>query len=207
MLVYDKSRAEVVDAETGLVVEERIIDPGPEWSRYRPEKKRCHVMYRRDPEPLRFFRGIVPKYVYEDAVYIMRRLGLGGWTGALAAIMYSCRRFGVPLPPEIVYFINMDRRSVYRVYGRIVEKLGAPGRGEEAAIASLVGAAVRLGRPRLASYAVELYRRLREKNQGYRSTTLAAVALVKAGLPPRQVSRLLGVASSTLFKALKRVEE
>ena len=206
MLVYDKFRAEVVDAETGVVLEERMIDPGPEWRSYRPERRRCHVMYRRDPEPLRFFRGLIPKYVYEDARYIMRKLRLGGRAGALAAIMYSAKRYGVPLPSEVVYFINVEKRTVYRVYRRIVEELGAPERIEDVATAQLVGLAVKLGKPQLAPLAVKLYRRLREKNQGYRTSTLVAVALVRAGLPAREVSRYLGVAPSTLSKALKRVE-
>ena len=206
MFVYDKSRAEVVDAETGAVLEERMIDPGPEWRSYRPESRRCHIMYRKDPEPLRFFRGLVPRYVYEDAGYIMRGLGLRGRAAALAALMYSAKRYGVPLPTEVFYFIDYEKRSVYRVYRRIVEELGPPGRMEDAAVAQVAGLAVRLGKPHLAPMVVKLYRRLREKNQGYRSTTLAAVALVKAGLPAREVSRYLGVAPSTLSKALKRVE-
>ena len=206
MLVYDKTRAEVVDAETGLVVEDRLIDPGPEWRSYRPERRRCHVMHRQDPEELRFFQGLVPRYVYEDAGYIMRKLRLGGRAGALAAIMYSAKRYGVPLPAEVFYFINAEKRTVYRVYRRIVEELGPPGRMEDATVAQLTGLAVRLGKPHLAPLAVMLYRRLREKNQGYRSTTLVAVALVRAGLPPKEVSKYLGVAPSTLSKALKRVE-
>jgi len=206
MLVWDKARAEVIDAETGEVVEDRLIDLGPEWRSYEPERRRCHVMYRKDPEPLRFFRGFIPKYVYEDAGHIMRRLRLGGRAGALAAIMYSAKRFGVPLPVEAVYFINAEKRTVYRVYRRIVEELGAPERIEDAATAQLVGLAVKLGKPQLAPLAVKLYRRLREKNQGYRTSTLVAVALVRAGLPAREVSRYLGVAPSTLSKALKRVE-
>ncbi len=136
----------------------------------------------------------------------MRKLGLGGRAGALAAIMYSAKRYGVPLPAEVFYFINSEKRAVYRVYRRIVEELGPPGRMEDAVVAQLAGLAVRLGKPHLAPLAVMLYRRLREKNQGYRSTTLAAVALVKAGLPPKEVSKYLGVAPSTLSKALKRVE-
>lgn len=210
MLVYDKARGEIVESETGLVVADHIIDQGPEWRSYRPEKRRCHVMYRRNPEPLRFFKGLIPKYVYEDAGRIMRRLGLGGRAGALAAIMYSAKRYGVPLPSEAVYFINAEKRAVYRVYRRIVEELGVPERIEDATTAQLVGLAVKLGKPHLAPLAVKLYRRLREKNQGYRSSTLAAVALVlvlgRAGLPAREVTRYLGVAPSTLSKALKRVE-
>ena len=206
MLVWDKTRAEVIDTSTGEVVEDRIIDPGLEWRSYRPERRRCHVMYRRDPEPLRFFKGLIPRYVYEDAGYIMRRLRLGDRAGALAALMYSAKRYGVPLPSEVFYFINSEKRTVYRVYRRIVEELGPPGRMEDAAVAQAAGLAVRLGKPHLAPMVVKLYRRLRERNQGYRSTTLAAVALVKAGLPQKEVSRFLGVAPSTLSKALKRVE-
>ncbi len=60
---YDKSRAEVVDASTGEVVEDRIIDQGPEWRSYKPDARRCHVMYHKDPIELRLFRGLVPRYV------------------------------------------------------------------------------------------------------------------------------------------------
>lgn len=206
MLIYNKYRAEVVDAETGEVLEERMIDPGPEWIRFRPEKKRCRIMYRRSPKSLRFFRGLIPRYVYEDAGHIMRRLGLGGRAGALAAIMYSAKRYGIPLPSELVYFINTGKRAVFRVYRRIREELGIPEKIEDAATAQLVGLAVKLGKPHLAPLAVKLYRRLREKNQGYRSSTLVAVALVRAGLPAGEAAKYLGVPPSTLYKALKRVE-
>ena len=109
-------------------MEIRLIDPEPEWRSYRSERRRCHVTHRKDPEPLRFFRGLVPRYVYEDAGYIMRKLGLRSRTGALAALMYSAKRYGVPLPAEVFYFIDSEKRAVYRVYRRIVEKLGPPGR-------------------------------------------------------------------------------
>ena len=72
-------------------------------------------MYRRDPEPLRFFKGLVPMYVYEDAKYIVRKLGLGGRAGALAAIMYSCKRFGVSFNQELLRLAGVDRGRVYRL--------------------------------------------------------------------------------------------
>ena len=55
--------------------------------------------------------------------------------------------------------------------------------------------------------AVKLYKRLWEKNQRCRILTLVAVALVKARLTSREVSKYLGVASLTLSKALKLVED
>jgi len=206
MLVWDRAKGEIIDASTGEVVEEKLIDHGPEWRSYRPERRRCHVMYRRDPEALRLFRGLVPRYVYEDAGNIMRRLGLGGRAAALAAIIYSCKRHGVPVPAELARLINTDRKAVHRTYRRIVETLGAPERTDDAAMAQVAGLAVKLGRPQLAITAVKLYRTLRKKHQGHRPTTLAAVALVKTGFKISLVSRHLGVPPSTISKALKHVE-
>ena len=203
MLVYDRARGEVIDSKTGLVVVDHVIDHGPEWRSYRPGTRRCHVMYRRDPEPLRFFKGLVPKYVYEDAKYIMRKLGLGGRAGALAAIMYSCKRFGVSFNQELLRLGGVDKGRVYRVYRRLLEELGPPPRIDDAVVSQITSIAVRLGRPGIVSKAVKEYLRLREKHQGYRPTTLAAVALVRAGLPARDVAKLLNVSPSTLSKALK----
>lgn len=107
-----------------------------------------------------------PKYVYETARYIMRGLRLGGRIGALAIIMYSAKRCGVPLPTEVVYIINIEKRMIYRVYRR-VEELRARERIEVAATAQPVDLAFKLGKPHLAPLADKLYRRLREKNQRY----------------------------------------
>jgi len=206
MLVWDRIRGEVINASTGEVIEDRMIDPRPEWRSYKPNARRCHVMYRKDPEPLRFFKGLIPKYVYEDAGYIMKKLRLGSRAAALAAIVYSCKRHGVPVPAELARLINTDRKAVHRTYRRIVEELGAPERTDDAAMAQVAGLAVRLGRPHLAITAVKLYRTLRKKHQGHRPTTLAAVALVKTGFKISLVSRHLGVPASTISKALKHVE-
>lgn len=205
MIIYDHRRGEVINASTGLVVEQHAIDPGPEWRSYRPGARRCHVMYRGEPGALKFFKSLSPGHVYEDARYIMEKLGLGGRAGALAAIMYSCKRFGVPFDNELFRLGGVGRSRVYRVYRRLLEELGSPPRIDDAVLSQVVSVAVRLGRPWLASMAATIYRRLREKYQGYRPAILAAVALVKSGLLAKEASKLLGVPLSTLSKALKNI--
>ena len=42
--------------------------------------------------------------------------------------MYLAKRYEVPLLVEVIYFIIVEKRDVYRVYRRFIDKLEAPER-------------------------------------------------------------------------------
>ena len=76
----------------------------------------CNILVLEEFGCLRFFRDLVPKYVYDDAGYIMKKPLLGGRRGTLAALTYSAKRYGVPLSIKVFYSTDSEKRTDYSVY-------------------------------------------------------------------------------------------
>ena len=208
VIIYDSKRGEVVDSATGLVLEDHIIDYGPEWRSYKPQLKRGEPLRHSRPRYLAELRGILPRIVIDDAEWILRKLKLGyGRAQVAAAVIFASKRMGIPIDEKLVMEkLDITKGKVLRYYRWILVELGPPDI-DRAIIAKIIAILSNMNAAHRAIEVIKFYRKVREILQARSPRVLAAACIVKVlGISIAEASKAMGISTTSVREVLQLLE-
>lgn len=208
VVIYDSKRGEVVDSATGLVLEDHIIDYGPEWRSYKPQLKRGEPLRHSRPRYLAELRGILPRIVIDDAEWILRKLKLGyGRAQVAAAVIYASKRMGIPIDEKLVMEkLDITKGKVLRYYRWILVELGSPD-VDKPIIARIIATLSNMNVAHRAIEVIKFYRKAREILQARSPRVLATACIVKVlGISIAEASKAMGTSTTSVREVLLQLE-
>ena len=208
MVIYDSKRGEIIDSSSGLVLEDHVIDYGPEWRSYKPQLRRSEPLRHSKPRYLAELKGFVPRIVIEDAEWILRKLKLGyGRAQVAAAVIYASKRMGIPIDERfLMEKLGTMKGKVLRYYRWILVELGSPDI-DKAVIAKIIAILSNIGDTHRAIEVIKFYKKVREALQARSPRVLAAACIVKVlGISMVEAARAMGTSTTSVREVLQQLE-